>query len=178
MNYAPEFAVMADRLFYVYLLWVSCQDAKEMQVVRYSHLTGILAIVIKLICYSIDDIASGDSLGNVCAGRNIVVILVGAAILSGIQYMSCRQKLYGVADGIVFWVGGMFLLVERLGVKGAAEEMVFSGLTAFFMMQALSGLLLILVQAAKGNIKSGIFKQSIAYIPYISVAFFLTKGVL
>ena len=49
MNYVQGFEIMARRIFGVYLLWVSCQDVQEMQVVRYSHLLGVLAFLLQAV---------------------------------------------------------------------------------------------------------------------------------
>ena len=46
MNYVPEFEIMVSCIFMAYLAWVSWQDYREMQVVRYSHGLGLLAIVL------------------------------------------------------------------------------------------------------------------------------------
>ena len=49
MNYVQGFEIMASLIFGVYLLWVSCQDVQEMQVVRYSHLLGVLAFLLQAV---------------------------------------------------------------------------------------------------------------------------------
>ena len=78
-------------------------------------------------------------------------------------------KLYGFADVIVLFLSGVFLLLE----KGTEKYLL-----AYFMVQALSGSLLLMVQLAKGNVKGMNLKRPIPYIPYISFAFILTNMVL
>lgn len=164
MNCVPGSEAMADNLFCMYLIWVSCQDAKERLVVRYSHLPGILAVLWKSAV-----VPSGNPAWTEILFTGLILLLL--------QYISCRVHLYGVADGIVFWVCSMFCTVEHLGTKPAGD-MFLQGLTACFMIQAVAGILLLLVQLGGRNVRGRSLKVPVAYIPYISCAFFLTKGVL
>lgn len=157
MNYEPEFGIMADCIFAVYLLWVSRQDIKEMQVVRYSHILGVSAIIIKIFWQKVFIVTCW------------IEIILAFFVLLITQYISHRLKLYGLADSIVLFLGGMYFLTEG--------SLVWT-LTAYYMFQAIAGILLIVVQSAKGNIKGTGLRKPVPYIPYISVAFFLTKGVL
>lgn len=164
MNFVPGSETMADSLFYVYLIWVSCQDTKERLVVRYSHLPGIVAVLWKLSVVSSGDLAWAE-------------LLFTGLVLLLLQYISCRVHLYGVADGIVFWVCGMFCTMEHLGTE-LTGDLFLQGMTMCFAIQAVAGILLLLVQLAGRNVHGRSLKEPVAYIPYISCAFFLTKGVL
>ena len=148
---------MADIGFIVYLLWVSRQDMKEMQVVRYSHIIGMLAVVLQVFSH-----------GPWCIG-SICAYFLAFLILLFLQFAAWLFKLYGFADVIVLFLSGVFLLLE----KGTEKYLL-----AYFMVQALSGSLLLMVQLAKGNVKGMDLKRPIPYIPYISFAFILTNMVL
>ncbi len=157
MNYVPESEIMADCLFTIYLLWVSCQDAKEMQVVRYSHLPGLFAVFWKLWLFEMPGV------------EGWFEFFLRVFTLFVIQFVSYRFRLYGLADAIVFFLGGMFLVTKT----GLYDFLMFN-----FMFQAIAGILLLAVQIVKRNVRGTCFKEPVPYIPYISVAFFLTKGVL
>ena len=49
MNFEQGLEIMASIVFYMYLIWVSRQDLKEMQVVRYSHILGVAAIFLQIV---------------------------------------------------------------------------------------------------------------------------------
>lgn len=157
MNYVPELEIIADGIFTVYLLWASWQDKKGMQVVRYSHILGLSAIVLK-ICLQKHLVLSD--------WIEFILMFFGAYMT---QFFAFRLKLYGLADVIVLFLCGIYFEVD----KGISEA-----LTAYFTVQAIAGVLLLVIQTVKGNIVGMVFRQPVPYIPYISVAFFLTKGVL
>lgn len=148
---------MASFIFVVYLIWISWQDYKEMQVVRYSHLVGALAIVLQA------------SLNGRKIAGDLGEYFLAFLVLLFLQLIACWLKIYGFADVIVFFLSGIFLLLEK-GTK--------NHLLAYFLMQAISGGLLLVVQMVQGNVKGSKLKQPVPYIPYICVAFILTNMVL
>lgn len=152
---------MASLIFLLYLIWVSWQDVQEMQVVRYSHLLGALAIVLQVILSLLSD--NGSELD--CAKE----YLSAGSLLLVIQILAYYFKLYGLADVLVFFLCGLYMLLE----KGVERYLM-----AYFMVQAISGSLLLVVQLLKGNVKGMHLRCSVPYIPYISVAFILTNMVL
>ena len=157
MNFAQGLEIMANLIFVTYLAWVSWQDNKELQVVRYSHLLGVFAVPLQVILQKTRIVNS--------LNEYFIAILV-LLVLQGIAY---RFKLYGFADVIVFFLCGTFLLLE----KGTEKYLL-----AYFLVQAVSGSLLLLVQLAKGNVKGLNLKRPAPYIPYICFAFILTNMVL
>ncbi len=164
MSYAPELEIMADIIFVLYLIWVSGQDYKSMQVVRYSHLLGLFAIVLQLFLQVIvHNVVVDGMMEKVIAG------MLACLVLLVMQIVACFMRLYGVADGIVFFLCGVFMIVEE-GAEGFMQS--------FLWLTAVSGVLLLVVQAMKGNLKGVGLKQPVSYIPYISFAFILTKWVL
>ena len=105
MSCAPELEIMVDIIFVLYLIWVSWQDYKSMEVVRYSHLSGLFAIVLQLFLQVI--------LHNVMDDKMIEKIIAGflaCFVLLVTQIVGCFIRLYGVADGIVFFLCGLFML--------------------------------------------------------------------
>ena len=164
MSCAPELEIMVDIIFVLYLIWVSWQDYKSMEVVRYSHLSGLFAIVLQLFLQVI--------LHNVMGDKMIEKIIAGflaCFVLLVTQIVGCFIRLYGVADGIVFFLCGLFMIVKE-GAEGFMQS--------FLWLIAVSGVLLLVVQAMKGNLKGVGLKRPVPYIPYISFAFILTKWVL
>ena len=152
---------MASLIFGVYLLWVSCQDVQEMQVVRYSHLLGVLAFLLQAVVKII--------LPNAREPHSMLEYLSAGLVLMVLQIMAYFFRLYGLADVFVFLLCGLYMLLE----KGVDRYLL-----AYFMVQALSGSLLLVVQFLKGNIKGMRLRAPVPYIPYISVAFILTNMVL
>lgn len=157
MNFAQGLEIMADLFFVAYLIWVSWQDNKEMQVVRYSHLLGLFAVVLQVILQKT----------RIVNSLNEYFIAISVLLL--LQSIAYHFKLYGFADVIVFFLCGTFLLLE----KGAEKYLM-----AYFLVQAVSGSLLLLAQFAKGNVKGLNLKRPVPYIPYICFAFILTNMVL
>ena len=157
MSYEQEFAIMADLIFMVYLIWVSWQDQKEMMVVRYSHGLGLFAIVILAI------------------GHNEMIATmpwecgVGFLIVLFVQIVAYQCKFYGMADVFVFTMCGLYFWLQ----KGPQLY-----LTAYVTVMAVSGCLLLAVQIVKRNVNGVCLRKSVAYIPYISVAFVLTNMVV
>lgn len=148
---------MGKLLFYLYLLWAAWQDCREMQVVRYSHILGVLAVFLQSFRESAYMRVDMSEYG---------IYAVGLFIVQGIQY---QCKCYGLADAIVFFLCGSFFL----GTKDRQD--VFR---LYFVLQACSGTLFLLHQCVKRNVKGLRLKHSVPYIPYICVAFILTNGVL
>ena len=164
MNYAPELEIMVDIIFVLYLIWVSWQDYKSMQVVRYSHLSGLFAIVLQLFLRVVlHDLRIYDMPEEIIAG------FVACLMLLVMQIAACFIRLYGAADGIVFFLCGVFMVVKE-GAEGFMQT--------FLCLTAVSGVMLLVVQAMKGNLKGVGLKHPVPYIPYISFAFILTKWVL
>lgn len=157
MSYAQEFAIMADAIFAIYLLWVSKQDYREMQVVRYSHGLGIAAIVILVIL-----------------NRKEIMMypmeyILGVLFALLMQIIAYQCHLYGMADILVFFVCGLYFLMRK------GSELYF---TSYMLLHALAGCLLLMIQIIKRNIKGMRLCKPVAYIPYISVAFILTNVVV
>lgn len=150
---------MGKLIFMGYLLWSSMQDKKEMQVVRYTHLLGAFAV----ICSGVQYLRSRATAGE------IVVMGLAAVCLMFMQLLAWKCRMYGLADVIVFCLIGLFFMFE----KGIAE-----GIMGYLYVYAVSGAMLGVVQWGKGNLKGVRLRQPIPYIPYISVAFFLTNMVL
>lgn len=157
MSFAQGLEIMASLIFATYLIWVSWQDIKERQVVRYSHLLGLFAIFLKGILHN--------ERHSYSAKEYIAAVLV----LLVLQIIASSLKLYGFADVLVFFLCGVFSLFHK-GVENY--------LPAYFVLQVISGSLLLVVQLAKRNVKGLNLKHPIPYIPYISVAFILTNMVL
>ncbi|MBR2036398.1 MAG: hypothetical protein IKJ39_09035 [Lachnospiraceae bacterium] len=152
---------MASLIFDGYLVWVSWQDVQEMQVVRYSHLLGVLAFLLQVVIKMMTP--------NERELHSMVEYLSAGLVLLVLQILAHFLNLYGLGDVIVFFLCGLYMLLE----KGVEHYLL-----AYFMVQALSGSLLLVVQFLKGNIKGMRLKAPIPYIPYISVAFILTNMVL
>ncbi len=157
MNLEHVLEITASMIFYAYLLWASWQDIREMQVIRYTHLLGATAVGIQLLA----DREQICSHGIVYLSAGILLILVSMA--------AYRFSLYGMADNILLLVCGLFF-INSMGV--------WIGLEAYLYLQAVSGVLLLIVQMVKHNVKGMKLKHSVPYIPYISVAFVLTNVVL
>lgn len=157
MNFAQELEIMANLIFVTYLAWVSWQDNKEMQVVRYSHLLGLFAVLWEVI------------LQKARIVNSLNEYFIAVLVLLVLQSISYYFKLYGFADVIVFFLCDTFLLFE----KGTKKYLV-----TYFLVQAVSGNLLLLVQLVKGNVKGLNLKRPAPYIPYICFAFILTNMVL
>ena len=157
MSYVQGFAIMADVTFVIYLLWVSKQDYREMQVVRYSHCLGVAAIVMLVILNR----------------KNIMEYpmeyVLGVIFVLLIQIIAHKCHLYAMADIIVFFVCGVYFLVRK------GPESYF---TAYMLHQALAGCLLLVIQIVKRNVKGVRLCRPVAYIPYISFAFILTNVVV
>ena len=148
---------MASVLFVAYLIWVSWQDKKEMQVIRYSHVLGIMAIVLQVVILKVD---------GVDVGRNCLIAMVHLSVLQVIAY---KFQWYGMADVIVLFLCGIWIFLT----KGNEDY-----LRIYFLMQAIAGCLLWCVQWLKKNVKGLCLRHPVAYIPYISFAFILTNMVL
>ena len=157
MSFAQGLEIMASIVFLGYLLWAAWQDVKEMQVVRYTHVAGLLAVVLQAI------------LNRKLIMQSVQAYIIAIVILLAIQITAKWLDLYGVADMIAFFLIGLYFLF-RVGVRHY--------LLTYFFTQALSGILLLAVQVWKHNVKSLKLRHSVPYIPYISVAFGLTNMVL
>ena len=157
MSYEQGFVITADIIFTIYLLWVSKQDYREMQVVRYSHGAGLAAVVILAILN----------------GKDIVECpmeyILGLIFVLLMQMVAYKCHLYGMADILVFFVCGLYFVMRK------GPEMYF---TAYMLHQALAGILLLVIQIAKRNVKGTRLCKPVAYIPYISFAFVLTNVVV
>ena len=164
MNCVPEFETMVSAVFIGYLLWVSWQDYKSMQVIRYSHGMGLFAVILKIISQVFLQGMKKETIYE-----HLFASLLAVIVLLCIQIAACLLHLYGTADGMVFFLCGLFLLVQ----EGTEQYML-----SFLWMTALSGGMLLVVQVLKGNIKGVALKHPVPYIPYISFAFILTKVVL
>lgn len=157
MNFTLELETMAKVIFGGYLGWISYQDYRSMQVVRYSHLAGLLAVLLETL-----------------RNRSQIVSFfqdyaVAASIIALLQAVAQRGHFYGLADIITIYLCCIFFLVQQ----GPDDWMLF-----FCLLQAISGVLLISLQILKGNVKMLHLKRPVPYIPYISVAFILTNIVL
>ena len=152
---------MANVIFSIYLIWVSLQDYREMQVVRYSHGLGIAAILLEILRIVFWRDGSETYIVREYMSAGFVLLLL--------QVVACLFKLYGIADMIVLFLCGIFLLLRK-GIEYY--------LMAYFMAQAISGILLLMFQFIKGNVKGTNLRNPVPYIPYISIAFFLTNMVL
>ncbi len=157
MSYEQGFAIMADVAFAVYLLWVSKQDYREMQVVRYSHGLGLAAIII-LALLNRKDIME-------CPMEYIL----GVVFVWLMQIIAYKCHLYGIADILVFFVCGLYFLMRK------GPELY---LAAYMVLHALSCFLLLVIQIIKRNVKGMRLSKPVAYIPYISIAFVLTNVVV
>lgn len=157
MSYEQGFAITANAIFYVYLLWVSGQDHHEMQVVRYSHGLGLAAVVILAVLYWRD------------IKENPTGYMLGLIFVWMIQVIAYKCHLYGMADVLVFFICGLYFLTW----KGPRLYLI-----AYILLQALAGCFLLIVQIIKRNVKGGHLCKPVAYIPYISFAFILTNVVV
>lgn len=157
MNLERALETMAEGIFLIYLGWCSLQDFKEMQVIRYTHiLAGVSLFVLAA------------SKQSICKEE---LFIYGCAIgfLALLQGAAYAWKLYGVADMFVFTGCGIYFMLS----EGVSE-----GMLAYAILQAVSGAVLFVVQLMKKNIKGLYLARPVAYIPYISVAFILTKVVI
>ena len=157
MNYEQGFAITADIIFVIYLLWVSKQDYREMQVARYSHGLGLAAIAILIM------------LNNRIIVEYLMKYILGVVLILLVQFIAYKCHLYGIADILVFFICGLYFLI----VKG--PETYF---TMYILLQALSGCLLLAIQIMKNNVSGVYLCKPVAYIPYISFAFILTNVVV
>lgn len=157
MNCGQGYGIMGKLLFHLYLLWAVWQDCREMQVVRYSHILGALAVFLQIFRRS----------AYICMNVPKYILYVSAMLL--VQAVQYKCKCYGLADAIVFFLCGSFFL----STKDRGDAFLL-----YFVLQALSGILFILHQCLKRNVKGLCLKHSVPYIPYICVAFILTNGVL
>ncbi len=163
MNCIREFATMDNVLFALYLIWISVQDLKDMQVVRYSHLLGVTAVGWNVI-------ANGFySVGAFLTDGTLAMHFMEIAVVLLLQTLSCIFKCYGLADALTICLCSIFYFFK----SNRYQCVLFS-----LLLQSVSGVLLIVVQIFKDNIKGLQLKQAVPYVPYISVAFFLTKWVL
>lgn len=160
MNFEQGLEIMASIVFYMYLIWVSRQDLKEMQVVRYSHILGVAAIFLQIVPKALQS----DS--RIYEAREYWVAVM---VLLFLQMGACFLRMYGLADVFVCFLCDIFFLLEY-GLEYY--------LPAHFLMQAIAGGLLLMVQLVKGNVKGTRLKRPVPYIPYLSVAFILTNMVL
>ena len=157
MNYAQELEIMVNGIFVIYLIWTAWQDYREMQVVRYSHILGIVGVLAmagirwkEIRIFPLEYVSA------------FVIILL-------LQMIAYWFSIYGMADVVVFCMCGWFFVLHR-GVN--------SYLTVYIMLIAVSCCMLFIVQILKNNIQGLHLKKSVAYIPYICVAFVLTNLVL
>ncbi len=157
MSYEQGFEIMAEFMFAGYLLWVSWQDCREMQVVRYSHGLGLLAVIILVFSKG----------GTVLT--YLPEYLAGVGILMGVQAAAYKCRLYGLADVLVLFMCGLFLLF----LKGPENYLL-----SYSVLFAVSIVLLILVQLWKKNLHGLQLRKTVAYIPYICTAFILTNAVV
>lgn len=157
MNFTLESEITAKVIFLGYLCWISFQDYESMQVVRYSHLTGLLAVLLEII------INRDQILYSFCS------YVVAGMVMALFQAVSHRCHFYGLADTITIYLCSIFFLVKH----GPDDCLLF-----YYLLQAIAGVLLIPSQVFKGNVKKLRLKRPVPYIPYISVAFILTNIVL
>ena len=157
MNYGQGFEVMADLVFTGYLIWAAWQDQREMMVVRYTHGLGLLAVLMLAV-----------------VKRGVIMecpveYLLGLSVVMLIQFAAYRCHCYGTADVLVFLMCGLYFLLKK------GPYLYF---TAYVMVPALSGCLLLMVQMARRNVQGVYLRRPVAYIPYICVAFILTNVVV
>ena len=164
MNYIRVFEITASILFAGYMFWVSMQDAKEMQVARYSHLLGVVAVVCAMIGTGILGTGSAGA-GNDFWQQNLWEIIV----IWLLQFIGYKHRFYGLADVFVTGLCASFYYFE---------SRTYACLFFYFASYAVAGILLLVTQLAIGNLKGFRLRQKVPYIPYISVAFFLTKWVI
>lgn len=157
MSFVQGFVIMADSIFMGYLIWAAWQDYKEKMVVRYTHLVGLAAVFL-MACIKTTYILD-------CP----MEYMLGIAFVFLTQIAAQKCRLYGMADIFVFSLIGLFFVFS----KGPKLYM-----TAYLLVFALSGCLLVFVQIGRKNIKGTHLNCSVAYIPYICFAFFLTNVVV
>ena len=164
MDYIHVFEIMASILFIAYLFWASLQDVREMKVARYTHLLAVLAIICtilsKVVCCMDSSVYE-----NRLWLRNLWEILLSCSF----HWIGCRLCFYGLADVFVMNLCDVFYFFQS-GTYGC--------LFFCFASYATSGILLLVVQLINGNLKGFHLKRKVPYIPYISIAFFLTKWVI
>lgn len=164
MDYIRVFEIMASVLFAIYLFWGSMQDAKEMKVARYTHLLGLVAIIWIMIARGVlhvDTAVGGSVFWRQYLWEIIVVWLL--------QFIGYKLRFYGLADVFVIGLCASFYYFE---------SEIYRCLFFYFVLYATSGILLLLMQLIHGNLKGFRLKEKVAFIPYISIAFFLTKWVV
>ena len=164
MNYIRAFEIMASVFFLLYLLWATMQDAKEMCVARYTHLLGVVAIILIMIVRGIFRI-EGISHENALWIKNLWEIGSACAI----QWLGHKMQGYALADVFVLNICTIFHFFEG----GSYRCLLF-----YFAFYALSIVLLFAAQLINGNLKGVNLKKKVPFIPYLSVAFFLTKWVI
>ena len=101
MNYEQGSAIIADIIFVIYLLWVSQQDYREMQVVRYSHGLGLAAIVVLII------------LNRRELMEYPMEYIMGVIFVLLMQIIAHKCHLYGMADILVFFFCGLYFLIRK-----------------------------------------------------------------
>lgn len=115
----------------------------------------------------------GGSYPGYCEKNDIAVRFweygIGIAVILMVQIVAYVGDFYGIADVLVFLMCGFYFLFQ----KGPQLY-----LTAYVMVYAMSGCLLLLVQMVKRNISGMYLRRPVAYIPYIYVAFVLTNVVV
>lgn len=148
---------MASISFTGYLIWVSWQDYREMMVVRYSHCLGLVAVIILTV------------LNRQAIKAQPMAYLAGLIMVLLVQIVAYKCRLYGMADILVFFMCGLYFLVT----KGPELYLI-----AYIMVPAVSGVLLLIVQILKKNVRGVHLHRPVAYIPYICVAFVLTNVVV
>ena len=164
MDYVHVLEIMASALFVAYLIWAMQQDVKEMQVARYTHLLGLGAIIISALSTTINgqlDVGNTEVLWRQNLWEIVVVCLL--------QFIGYKLRCYGLAD--VF-------LISLCSAFYYFQSAQYHCLYFYFVLYAISGVLLLFVELCRGNLKGLKLKQKVPYIPYISIAFFLTKWVI
>lgn len=164
MNYAHGFAIMSNFLFVAYLLWASWQDLCQMCVVRYTHLLGCAAIICAMFSNEIFamlqmPLSTNEWIQN---GWEIIIVII-------LQIIGCYFKCYGLADVFTICICVIFYYFETG---------IYKCLFFYFGFYVTAGLLLLVTQCAMNNVKGLNLKKQVPFIPYLSVAFFLTKWVI
>lgn len=164
MSYAHVFAIMSNLLFVMYLLWASFQDLRQMRIARYTHLLGCVAIICAMLSKDIFVVSRMRWMATVWV-QNVWEI----AIVIILQIIGYYFKCYGLADVFTICICVMFYYFETG---------IYRCLFFYFLFYAMAGLLLVVTQCAMHNVKGLNFKKQVPFIPYVSIAFFLTKWVI
>ena len=164
MDYIHVLEIMASVLFAAYLLWAVQQDVKEMKVARFTHLLGLGAVMVSILASAMSRHLESGNIEKIWT-QNIWEL----AVVFLLQYIGYKLRCYGLADVFVIGLCSLFYYFQ------SAE---YRCLYFYFLLYAIAGTILLFVQLCCGNLKGLKLKQKVPYIPYISIAFFLTKWVI